>query len=237
MQRTKLPKIRGFYLTITPKDSFINLEIEEESTGKIFAVNIDNDAISEKTNSIFEDPQSFMQGLQDAADQKCRGFELILGRETLKYRVILPTEPERELSFHLELPEKHSFRFVITELNARREDNAKLNTKFETLQNDFQTLQRNFQTQLMSFQAQQLALQTQQQNLLESIENLLRKANESHKKSKPAFEVDNVQAIPTYQAGSGRDDIRRTEITSRGSFQSQRTHRNRGIWLFSFCQE
>jgi len=109
MQRVKLPKIQGYYLTLTPKDSLLTLEIEEESSGEISSLDLNEDSVYEATNGFFETLQDLFQGLKSAANLSHSGITLILSKEELTYIGSYSAGVAQvELSFILKLIEKRA---------------------------------------------------------------------------------------------------------------------------------
>ncbi len=86
MQRIKLPKIQGHFLTLALKeDSTLTLEIEEESSGRIFSLDLDEDSIDQVTDGLFQTAEDLFRGLQDGANSRCPGLTLNISKGKLIY--------------------------------------------------------------------------------------------------------------------------------------------------------
>ena len=106
MQRVKLPQIQGHYLTLALKDSILTLEVEEESSGRIFSLDLDEDSIDQVTDGLFQTAEDLFRGLQDGANNRCPRITLALSKGKLIYTVVLSTETVQRESFILNLTEK-----------------------------------------------------------------------------------------------------------------------------------
>jgi len=67
MEKDNRLLVQDFLLSIISENSFLHLEAEEESSGRILAIDLDsNDVIAEITNGMFSDAQDMAQGLKEA---------------------------------------------------------------------------------------------------------------------------------------------------------------------------
>lgn len=84
MQRIKLPQIQGYYLTLTLKEFILTLEIEEESSGNVSFLDLEEELVYEATNG-FETLQGLFQGLKSAANGSYPEINVLLSKEKLTY--------------------------------------------------------------------------------------------------------------------------------------------------------
>jgi len=88
--------------------SHLHLEAKEDSSGRIFAVSIDNDAISQITDGLFDSAGSLAQGLRDAASGSFPELKITIdsqGKLTYTMSFSMGTR-KREDTFSINLAEK-----------------------------------------------------------------------------------------------------------------------------------
>ena len=165
MQRIKLPKIQGFFLTLTLKSPTLTLEIEEESSGRISSLDLNEDLVNRATDGFFETLEDLFEGLKSAANQTSPEINLILSKEELTYIGSYSQGKARlEHRFTLKLTEKRMDQLEALEKKfqlleewkeryeaevkkcqeksqALKEENEKMAQRVEELEKSYETLQ------------------------------------------------------------------------------------------------
>jgi len=142
MEEAKQFQIQDFLLSITSQNSILHLEAKERSSGKIFTVSIDNDAIAQITNGLFDSAESLTQGLKDASSGSYPELKITIDSQgTLFYTMAFRVGTrKREDSFHINLIEKEA-NPLQNPNNAMDKWKEKYETKVNSLEENFQVFQ------------------------------------------------------------------------------------------------
>lgn len=101
MQSIKLPQIQGFDLTLTLKDSILTLDVQEESSGRIFSLDLDENSIDQTTYGLFQTSEGLFRGFQEGANKRCPGITLSMSEGEFIYTVFFLTDTVQNYSFSL----------------------------------------------------------------------------------------------------------------------------------------
>jgi len=139
MEEANKLQIQDFLLSITSQHSILHLEAKERSSGRIFTVSIDNDAITQITNGLFDSAESLIQGLEEAASGSFPELKITIDSQgTLTYTMAFCVGTrKREDSFRINLIEK--------EANPVQNSNNAMDKWKETYEIKVNSLEENLQ--------------------------------------------------------------------------------------------